>query len=283
METYENFINNILESRGRNGCGKEYYETHHILPVCCGGTDDEENLIDLFAREHFEVHRLLALENPDNEKLVYAWWMMSTMNNVGQRAYEVTAEEYEEAKIELSKMMSVKMSGCGNPMYGKVSAMKGKHHSEESKLKLSKKRVGEKNPMYGMSGEKAPNYGKVFSEETREKLSKAHSGKNHQNWGKHLSEKTKRKISESHIGFRHSEETKRKISKSRKDKKAVICLTNGIIYESMREAERQTGIKIQSIYACCNGKHKHAGKDPITNEKLVWEYYIPNKQSEVTL
>ena len=48
--TYEEFINNILETRGRNGCGDEYHETHHIVPKCMGGSNDEDNLIDLFAR-----------------------------------------------------------------------------------------------------------------------------------------------------------------------------------------------------------------------------------------
>ena len=63
--TYEEFINNILETRGRFACGDEYHERHHIVPKCMDGSNDEENLIDLFAREHFEAHRLLALENSD--------------------------------------------------------------------------------------------------------------------------------------------------------------------------------------------------------------------------
>lgn len=67
--TYENFINNILNTRGRFACGNIYHERHHILPKSLGGTDEENNLIDLFAREHFIAHKLLALENPKNYKL----------------------------------------------------------------------------------------------------------------------------------------------------------------------------------------------------------------------
>ena len=52
MVTYEEFINNILESRGRFACGNEYHERHNIVPKSIGGTNDEENLIDLYAREH---------------------------------------------------------------------------------------------------------------------------------------------------------------------------------------------------------------------------------------
>ena len=69
METYQNFIQNILNTRGRFSCGDEYHERHHIIPKCIGGDDNEDNLIDLFAKEHFEAHRLLALENPDNKQL----------------------------------------------------------------------------------------------------------------------------------------------------------------------------------------------------------------------
>lgn len=54
--TYDNFIQNILLERGRFNCGNEYHERHHILPKCLGGTDDKENLIDLYAKEHFIAH-----------------------------------------------------------------------------------------------------------------------------------------------------------------------------------------------------------------------------------
>ena len=98
--TYLEFIQNILKSRGRRGCGDNYHEKHHIVPKCMGGTNDEDNLIDLYAREHFIAHKLLAKENPDNDKLVYAWWCMSVVRNKNtQERYELTPEEHEEAKI----------------------------------------------------------------------------------------------------------------------------------------------------------------------------------------
>lgn len=112
---YEEFINGILENRGRFNCGNEYHERHHIVPKCMGGTDNKDNLIDLFAREHFEAHRLLALENPEDKKLIYAWWMISHINKPDGVDYEITAEEYEEARIAFSK----NMSGENNPMYGR--------------------------------------------------------------------------------------------------------------------------------------------------------------------
>ena len=71
--TYIEFINDILKTRGRFNCGDEYCERHHILPKCMGGGNERDNLIDLYAREHFIAHKLLALENPDNIKLQLAY------------------------------------------------------------------------------------------------------------------------------------------------------------------------------------------------------------------
>lgn len=37
-----------------------YYEKHHIIPRCIGGSDNELNLVLLTAREHFLAHYLLC-------------------------------------------------------------------------------------------------------------------------------------------------------------------------------------------------------------------------------
>jgi hypothetical protein len=95
--TYEKFIDNILNTRGRFACGEKYHERHHIQPICCNGNNDEKNLIDLFAEEHYEAHKLLALENPNNDKLQFAWWQMCHCKKE-DREYEVSAEDYAMAK-----------------------------------------------------------------------------------------------------------------------------------------------------------------------------------------
>ena len=161
-----------------------------------GGTNNDENLIDLFAREHFEAHRLLALEHPEHDGVIYAWWNMAHITKFNQRDYEVSANEYEEAKIAFSKTMR--------------EAMKGRHFTDETLQRMKESaqerlKVPENNPMYG----------KRHSEETKNKISKSKVN---------LSEKTRKKMSDA------------------KPKRAVICLTTGIVYESVREAERQTGV-----------------------------------------
>ena len=84
---------------------------------------------------------------------------------------------------------------------------KGKHHTEETKKKLSE-----------------ANKGKKFSEETRKKMREAHKGNSYL-LGKHHSEETKKKMraakkGEKHpmYGKKHSDEAKKKISEAKKGK-----------------------------------------------------------------
>lgn len=58
---------------------EEYFETHHIIPKCLGGSDDIENLVKLTAREHFISHLLLTKMH-DEPKLKFGLHMMTMIN-----------------------------------------------------------------------------------------------------------------------------------------------------------------------------------------------------------
>ena len=104
------------------------------------------------------------------------------------------------------------------------SPMRGHHHSEETKRKQSE---SHKNPSLETRDKISKNHshywkGKIFSEETRRKISESKKGiklsEEHKeklskiNKGKHLSDKTKEKMSLSHKGKEFSEEHKRNLA-----------------------------------------------------------------------
>ena len=116
---------------------------------------------------------------------------------------------------------------------GEKGNMYGKHHSEKTKKKLSDFFKGRKLPeeiREKMCGEGNGFYGKTHSEETKRKVSETNKG-NKYSFGRKVTKETKRKMSEAkngkkltkeHVknavegraGYKHSEETKKKISES---------------------------------------------------------------------
>ena len=92
---------------------------------------------------------------------------------------------------------------------GRLNVMYGKHHSEETKRKISNRAYPKGKDHY--------NFGKPMPEEQKKLISKNHydiSGKNHPNYGKHLSKETIEKIRKSNTGKKMSEEAKIKMMKN---------------------------------------------------------------------
>ena len=235
--TYKDFIQNILDARGRFACGDEYHERHHIVPKCMGGGNEEENLIDLYAKEHFIAHKLLALENPGNAKLTFAWNCMAFQKNNQQQRCELTPEEYEEAKIAFVNMH------CGKSL------------SEETKIKISKSLTGR------LSTEMQRNASRV-------------NGK--RNKGRKHTEEEKKKIGIGNKGKTLSKETREKLSNAKKGKRTTSRLTPVAQYdlntgelirewESIIDASLGTNTNSSCISGCIKGKRKSAGG-------FVWKF-----------
>ncbi len=89
-------------------------------------------------------------------------------------------------------------------------AWKGRKHSFKTKMKLRELNLGEKNLMYGKTGEKCYWYGKHHSDETKSKLRENHIGPLNVRYGKHHDVKTIEKMSNSWTEDRrkkHNEKT----------------------------------------------------------------------------
>jgi endogenous inhibitor of DNA gyrase (YacG/DUF329 family) len=81
-----------------------YYERHHIVPKCLGGTDDKDNLVLLTAREHFLCHWLLIRIYPENRGIAIAFWMMCNCKSKRFNYYIPSSRMYAEAKELRSKL-----------------------------------------------------------------------------------------------------------------------------------------------------------------------------------
>lgn len=62
-----------------------YYEKHHIIPKCIGGTNHANNLAKLTPEEHYVAHQLLIKIYPEVDALVYAAKRMTSSSDVLQR------------------------------------------------------------------------------------------------------------------------------------------------------------------------------------------------------
>lgn len=158
-----------------------YYESHHIIPRCMGGSNKLENKVLLTGKEHFLAHRLLFKIFPDIIPIIKAYHAMFA--HLQKRGYKPSSRVYGEMRESYAK--NVKFN------YNWV----GKKHSLETRKKMSNSHKGKK-----------------MSEESKEKNRNKHLGKK-------MSTKTKLKISSIHKGKKMSEETKSKISITNKEKK----------------------------------------------------------------
>ena len=109
--SYFEYIDSIIEKRGQWGLDSNvYWEGHHIIPKCLGGTGNPKakhnNIIRLTPEEHFTAHKLLALENPSNRSLVGAWNMMTFPKGKTKRNIEISKEDYGTLRRLWGKHMS---------------------------------------------------------------------------------------------------------------------------------------------------------------------------------
>jgi len=195
-----------------------YLESHHILPKSIGGTNNKENLVNLTAKAHFVAHHLLCKIYPNNNKIIYSFWMFVTKtSNNNKRKYKVTSSMYEKIKKEFSIRLSNQFKGirktkkCVDNM--KIAAKNRKH----KKCIFCDKKIHPH--MYarwhGAKCRLNPNIDTQILKERSKEMSTKFKNRKH-------SEKTKAKISQSSKNKFVSEKTKAKISQSKSGKKQNI-------------------------------------------------------------
>lgn len=163
-------------------------------------------------------------------------------------------EEASKKEIELIQKYKTFNSKFGYNIC--LGGIKGNIFSEETKIKISERtKEAMKNPII------------------REKLRQSRKNQESPMKGKKLSEEHKAKlVHNGMLGKKHSEKSKELMKKNITKKRKVICLETNMIYDSINEAARQTGIDYRNIYRSCNMGYQTKG--------LHWKYYNINKEEE---
>lgn len=167
----------------------------------------------------------------------------------------LTKKEAEQKEIELIKYYQSNNRKFGYNIENGGNS-NGKH-TEETKKKIS-----------------SANRGRVRSEEARQKMSVAKTGKKRPSF----STETRQKLGLVNKGRKRTEETKKKISDAKKGKPTheipVVCLETNVVYRSAVAAEKVTGAHRSKICEVCKGTRKTAGG-------FHWAYYqnVDNMQN----
>ena len=194
MNKYNKWYTDIT-ARAKTRLVTGYTESHHIIPRSLGGTDDEDNVVKLTAREHFVCHWLLVKMTTGDEhwKMLNALRIMRAENPKHQRyRTKITARVYANLKEEYSVLQSEQRKGGGNGMYGR-------NHTEEAKRRISKANKGRKQSYEEKEKQKAAMTGRTrgpFNDEWRTNLSKSRQGEKNHRFGVEVSEETRQKISD---------------------------------------------------------------------------------------
>lgn len=149
---YKKIYDNLIESANINPKEDRYKELHHIIPLCMGGSDENDNKVFLTARQHYLAHWLLY-KIYRTSSLVHAWHSMSRIGK-GQEERKINSHLFEYCKKERSKLLSIQYSGEGNNFYNKKHSpeslqlmsekLKGRKASKETKQLMSLQRKGVK-------------------------------------------------------------------------------------------------------------------------------------------
>lgn len=177
---YSKLYNNLVAKCIVRGLDKKvldgYFEKHHIVPKCLGGSDKNSNFVLFTPREHVIAHRLLWKANPDNYSLMWAY-----TRTVNSHKGILTSREVENAKIAKAKVMSERV--VSQETRDKISAtLMGsvipQEVIEKRRLKqIGQKRTQETKDKLREKRRELINSGWTHSEESRKKIGNATRGK----------------------------------------------------------------------------------------------------------
>lgn len=199
----------------KNDINYVYYENHHILPRCLGGTDAKENLVLLTAKEHYVCHKLLTYIYKENRKIALAFHKMTYGNTIKDKNCKISSRDYEYAR-KLISFIPVSIE----TKHKQSESHKGILHTKESKEKISLSKIGIPRSEETKKKCRDSQIGrsKTFSKELIKEQSNRRKEYNTKNKKGKTYEEQYIKIYGKELGIIKAKEQKIKLSKSKKGK-----------------------------------------------------------------
>jgi hypothetical protein len=248
VNKYYNWYCSLMKKTKTRNNEYVYYENHHIIPKCFGGSNSSDNITKLTAREHYIAHLLLSkisFSKKKHEQMLHALMAMTHKSTriPSNRDYTPNSKLYESSKkewIDVLKSESI-FSGGNNP--GKNMSEETIKKIRESSLKLhqdpeykKKYDAGRKIMVENMDRDLISRKTKegMWKTEVRQRyldgmktrdmsftkdpeVAKKMLATKLKKYGNlNLSEETKRKISDSNKGKKMSNESRKKLSDTQK-------------------------------------------------------------------
>lgn len=245
-----NLVNNkVYIGQSVNINGARFYAHLYLLRNGIHYNSYLQHAWNKYGEDNFEFRVIeeCAIENLDDRERYYILEHKSYLPEFG---YNLTmggqgAQGHVPTESTRKKMSESHMGLLGTP---------------ESKRKQSKALSGENNPMFGRCGALNPMYGK---EKTAECLEKQQ-----QSWTEEKRAEAREKV----LGERNP--MFGRCGSLNSASKAVVCVNTGHVFATLKEAAAWCGLKCPNyISRACSDKQGHAGKHPITGEKLMWRYF----------
>lgn len=135
----------LLIQRGKHRTIEGYFEKHHIIPRCMGGTDDKNNLVALTPEEHYVAHQLLLKMYPEVRALSHAVQLMTTHHTDSRTTNKLFGWIRRRCANSMSEWVKEWQKQHGHP-----KGMAGKTHTEEKKQQISKSVSKTKTELHGV-------------------------------------------------------------------------------------------------------------------------------------
>ena len=182
----------ISRAQIRTLAADTYRERHHIIPRSLGGSNDQDNIVQLTAREHFICHWLLTkmTDGAAQKKMAYACKRMMHSSGPKQERYVITGRIYEQLKNNLNLVLKdreftedwlAKLKSSARRRADNEDA-RAKDIRRATMIKVNHNRKGEKRPWQSgsnnhfwgvrMTGASNHFYGKKHTEESLAKMRK---------------------------------------------------------------------------------------------------------------